>query len=88
MTSMAKLLSRIKRIQGQLASVSLSIENEKDVSNVLQTVAASRGAINGLIAEIIENHVLTDVVPKDGNWGTEHESAAKKLNQIVATYLK
>ena len=88
MSDKNKLVSRIKRIQGQLSSVSMSIECDEEVGSVLQTVAASRGALAGLIAEIIEHHVRSDVIPKDGHWNDQHEAAAARLVQIVTTYLK
>src|SRR2546427_1852225 len=52
-----KLLDRIRRIRGQVNAVEKAVEEERECSAVLQTLAACRGAINGLLAEIIEGHV-------------------------------
>ncbi len=52
-----KLLDRIKRIQGQLNGVEKAVEEERDCGEVLLTLAACRGAMNSLMAEILEGHV-------------------------------
>lgn len=55
-----KILNRIKRVQGQMNAVHSAMSNE-DVSclDVLQQVAAIRGAINGLMNELVEQHLKT-----------------------------
>ena len=40
------LLVRVNRIQGQLESIRKAIEEEKECADVLQQIAASRGAVN------------------------------------------
>ncbi|MEK6624825.1 MAG: metal/formaldehyde-sensitive transcriptional repressor [Bdellovibrionota bacterium] len=57
-----RLLARIKRIQGQLGAVSNSLENGDECYIVLQTLAGARGALQGLIGEIIEGHIREHVV--------------------------
>ncbi len=51
-----KLLNRIRRIRGQLEGIEKALEDEKDPFFVLQTAASCRGALNSLMAEIIEGH--------------------------------
>ena len=49
-----KLLVRVRKIRGQLNAVEAAITEEDDCSRVLNTLAACRGALNGLMLEILE----------------------------------
>ncbi len=51
------LLTRIRRIKGQSEALERALEQETDCGAVLQQIAAIRGAINGLMAEVLEGHV-------------------------------
>src|SRR5262249_44047588 len=52
-----KLLNRVRRIRGQIDAVEKALDQEQDCSTILLTIAACRGAINSLMAEIIEGHI-------------------------------
>ncbi len=59
-TGKKKLLTRIRRIQGQAAALERAVEQgaqDADCLAVLQQIAAIRGAVNGLMAEVLEGHV-------------------------------
>ncbi len=58
----AKLLHRVRRVRGQIEAVERALEDEKGCANVLHLVVAARGAMNSLMAEIIEGHIRTHVV--------------------------
>ena len=49
-----KLLNRVRRIRGQLNAIERDLEEERDRTSTLQTIAACRGAMNGLIAQFLE----------------------------------
>ncbi|HCM31208.1 MAG TPA: transcriptional repressor RcnR to maintain nickel and cobalt homeostasis, partial [Acinetobacter radioresistens] len=52
-----KILNRVKRLQGQLQAVETALQQEdKSCIEVLQQVAAIKGAVNGLMNELIESH--------------------------------
>lgn len=51
------LLTRIRRIKGQSEALERALEQEADCGAVLQQIAAIRGAVNGLMAEVLEGHV-------------------------------
>ncbi|MEQ7918652.1 metal/formaldehyde-sensitive transcriptional repressor [Xanthomonas sp. WHRI 1810A] len=55
------LIKRVKRIAGQLQAVERALESEQDCGTTLHLVAATRGAINGLMEEIIEEHARAHV---------------------------
>jgi DNA-binding FrmR family transcriptional regulator len=44
-----KLINRIRRIRGQLEAVEAALNDEKGCAEVLHTVAAARGALNGRV---------------------------------------
>ncbi len=56
-----KLLSRVRRIAGQVQAVEAQLAGEADCSQVLQLVASVRGAVGGLMEELIEQHMREHV---------------------------
>ncbi len=83
-----KLINRVKRIRGQIEGIEKSLEDEKDCSLILQTIAACRGAINGLMAEVLEGHIRFHVVDPDVNPTSEQSKASQEVIDLVKTYLK
>lgn len=83
-----KLLNRVRRIRGQVDAIEKALTNGEDCSVVLQTVTACRGAMNGLMAEILEGHIRHHVLDPEGNTNAEQESAAEDVIKLVRTYLK
>jgi len=59
--SKEKILNRIRRISGQLDAVRRSVEEERSCNEVMHSVAACRGAINGLIVRLIAPHFRGNV---------------------------
>jgi DNA-binding FrmR family transcriptional regulator len=78
-----KLLARVRRIRGQIEGVERAIEESTDCYAVLQQTAAVRGALNGLMAELIEGHIRHHVLADNKN-GT----GAEELIDIVRSYLR
>lgn len=83
-----KLLNRIRRIRGQLEGVERALEAEQECSAVLMTLAACRGSINGLMAEIIEGHILHHIVESEQHSHAERSQAAGELIDVVKSYMK
>jgi DNA-binding FrmR family transcriptional regulator len=83
-----KLLNRVRRIRGQIDAVEKLLDQEQDCSTILLTIAACRGAINGLMAEIIEGHIRFHVVDPDHQPTSEKAKAARELIDVVKAYLK
>lgn len=82
----AKLLARVRRIQGQTAALEKQLEKEDDCRAVLQQIAAIRGAVNGLMAAIIEGH-LTDHVVREPDLEQRQQDVEAVL-QVIKSYLK
>jgi DNA-binding FrmR family transcriptional regulator len=83
-----KLIARVRRIRGQLEAVERAILEEKGCYEVLQTVTAARGAMNGLVAEMIEDHVRFHVLDPDEKVSTKRMRAAEELIDVVRAYVK
>jgi len=78
------LLNRTKKVIGQLESVLRALEEDAPCADVLQRLAAARGAINSLMGELMEDHILHHM-PRKTKSSAE---AAGELIEIVRTYLK
>lgn len=83
-----KLLNRVRRIRGQIDAVETALEEEQDCSTILLTIAACRGAINSLMAEVIEGHIRYHVANPDHQPTSERAKATRELIDVVRTYLK
>lgn len=88
MTHIAKekleLVSRTKKVIGQMESVLRGLEEDAHCADVLQRLAAARGAINSLMGELMEDHIRNHM-PRKTKSSAE---AAEDLVEIVRTYLK
>ncbi|ACL61270.1 metal/formaldehyde-sensitive transcriptional repressor [Methylobacterium nodulans] len=83
-----KLLGRIRRIKGQAEAVERALEAEIGCADVLMLVASMRGALNGLTAELMEEHIRHHVVNPDSEPDSERARGAAELIDVVRTYLK
>ncbi len=83
-----KLIDRVRRIRGQVDGIEHALVEEHDCAKILQTIAACRGAINGLMAEIIEGHVRFHVVNPDRRPGSNQAKAAQELIDVIKSYLR
>jgi DNA-binding FrmR family transcriptional regulator len=83
-----KLIDRIRRIRGQIEAVEKAVEQETDCSQVLQTIAACRGAINGLMAEVLEGHIRAHLLDPSLPQSAEQSIALEQVVATLKTYLK
>jgi DNA-binding FrmR family transcriptional regulator len=82
-----KLLNRVRRVAGQVEALERAIDEEKGCAEVLHLVVAARGAMNSLMAEIIEDHIREHVVDPNRERGSRARGA-EELIDIVQSYLK
>jgi len=79
-----KLLARVRRIGGQVQSLERALTDGAECGAVLQQLAAVRGAVNGLILEVLEGHLRSHL-----QW--DNAEQAEELAPVVAvlrSYLK
>jgi DNA-binding FrmR family transcriptional regulator len=83
-----KLQLRVRRIRGQLDAVERRIEEHASCAEILQQATACRGALEGFIAEVIEDHILEHMVDPSLPRDDPRALAAEELVEIVHSYLK
>ena len=83
-----KLLARVRRIRGQVEAVERALEAESGCEEVMHLLASTRAAMAGLMAEVVEDHVLTHLVDAEKHPGALNGEAAEALLSVVRTYLK
>jgi DNA-binding FrmR family transcriptional regulator len=82
-----KLLNRVRRIKGQVEAIERALEEEHGCSDVLQRITSCRGAMNGLLAVVLEDHIRNHLVDADN--GEDHGgSATEQLIEVVHSYFK
>ena len=82
-----KLRNRIRRIRGQIDAIERALAEEASCAAVLQQATACRGALDGLIAEIIEDHIHQHLVDPKAPVEDPRNRAAEELVEIVHSYL-
>lgn len=82
----AKMLSRVRRIKGQVEAIERSLEGEGECEDILQLVASCRGALNGLMAELIEGHLRFHVLDPRTKTLPSQLEAADELMTVVKRY--
>lgn len=83
-----KLLQRVRRIRGQVEAIEKALEAEQDCDTVLQTIAACRGAMNGLMCELIQGHIKHHVHDGRKPLTAEQKRATETLLGVIRAYLK
>ncbi|MGC1301265.1 MAG: metal/formaldehyde-sensitive transcriptional repressor [Caulobacteraceae bacterium] len=82
-----KLLNRLRRIRGQIEAIERAVESDHECARVLQQATACRGALEGFIAEVIEDHIREHVVDPNASRTDPRVQAAEELVSIVHSYL-
>jgi DNA-binding FrmR family transcriptional regulator len=82
----SKILARVNRIKGQLEAFSKAVDSDVDCYKVLQLLASCRGAMNGLMSEVVENHIREHIVEAE-NKKMASESG-EDLIEIMRSFLK
>jgi len=83
-----KLLNRVSRLRGQIEAIERALEREVECAEVLQLIASARGAMNGLMAEVMEDHIRAHVLDPDHGHDSERMRGAEELIDVVRAYLK
>lgn len=81
------LLTRVRRIKGQAEALEKALENEVECIALLQQIAAVRGAVKGLMAEVLEGHIREHLGPDSTNPEERHADLDEVVT-ILRSYLK
>ncbi|OHV83880.1 metal/formaldehyde-sensitive transcriptional repressor [Ensifer sp. LCM 4579] len=81
-----KLMARVRRLKGQLDGVEKALAAEVACGEVLRQLASIRGAVSGLTAELMEDHLRGHVLHADSE--TDRREGAEEMIEVIRTYLK
>ncbi|MCW5734890.1 MAG: metal/formaldehyde-sensitive transcriptional repressor [Enhydrobacter sp.] len=81
------LLARVRRIAGQVGAIERALSAGDDCATILHLVAGARGAMSGLMAELIEQH-LREHVARPGLSNADRQAGADDLIDAIRRYNK
>jgi DNA-binding FrmR family transcriptional regulator len=84
----SRLLARVRRIRGQIEALERGLETELGCGDTLMLIASVRGAIDGLMAEVMEDHIRRHVVDPAHEPDRDRAEGASELIEAVRTYLR
>lgn len=83
-----KMIHRVRRIRGQLEAVERALEHEVSCPDRLRLIASARGAIDGLMAEVLECYIRARVVDPGHELDAARAGAGEELIEVVQSYLR
>jgi len=82
-----RALTRVRRLRGQCDALERALESGADCGPVLQQIAALRGAVNGLMSEVLESHIREDF-SQAAQSDAQRAERVQELLGLVRSYLK
>ena len=82
-----QLLTRVRRIKGQTEALEKNLEIGQECSDILQQIAAIRGAVNGLMLEVLEGH-LRDHLAEPALPDAQRQEDLEQVVSVLRSYLK
>jgi DNA-binding FrmR family transcriptional regulator len=83
-----KLLNRIRRLRGQIEAIERALEADAGCTQVMQLLTAARGAINGLMAEVVEDHIRIHMIDPERRPTVAEAEAAEELVSVLHSYIR
>jgi DNA-binding FrmR family transcriptional regulator len=83
-----KLIRRVQRVMGQLDAVRRALDADQDCGDVMHLISAARGAINSLMAEVVEDHIREHMVDSTRRRTSAEARAAQELIDVVKAYVR
>ena len=83
-----KLLNRIRRLRGQVDAIERALEAEASCTEVMLVLTAARGAINGIMAEVVEDHIHMHMIDEDRKPSKSEARAADELIEVLRSYIR
>ncbi|ACD90246.1 protein of unknown function DUF156 [Chlorobium limicola DSM 245] len=82
-----KLLTRIRRIKGQTEALEKALEAGVECSGILQQIAAIRGAVSGLMIEVLEGHIRDHLVSGELSEAQRNKDV-EEVVAVIRSYLR
>ena len=83
----SKLLARVRRIKGQAEALELALNSDAECSATLQQIAAIRGAVNGLMIQVLEGHIR-DHLGSPASTAQLREDDLEQVLTLLRSYMK
>lgn len=83
-----QLIPRIRRLKGQIDAIERAVEARAPCAEVLMLAASVRGAVNGLVLELIEDHLIHHVSDPATDPDRDRAAGAAELIEVMRRYLK
>jgi DNA-binding FrmR family transcriptional regulator len=85
--SRKKLLNRVRRIKGQSIALEDTLEGEPDCLKILQQIASIKGAVHGVMKEVLEDHLREHLGAEDITQQQRQEEVEQVI-LVLKSYLK
>lgn len=80
------LLARVRRLKGQMEAIERALEAGAPCADILNLAASVRGATNGLVVELLKDHLRSHVV--DAADDVARDAGATELVEVMRRHLK
>lgn len=86
-TDQKPLLARVRRIKGQTEALERALESGTECMAILQQIAAIRGAVNGLMSQVLEGHLREHMGPASDASHNRMEDV-EAIVSVLRSYMK
>lgn len=83
-----KVLNRVRRLRGQVDAIERALIADEGCTDVMRLITATRGAINGIMAEVINGHIRDHMVDPDRTPSRAEHDAAVELVEVLRAYIR
>ena len=83
-----KLVARARRIRGQVEALERALAEEQECSDILRLITSARGAMNGLMVELLEDQIRFHLLDPNREPTSGQAVAADGLIETIRSYLK
>ena len=83
-----KLLNRVRRLMGQVDAIERALDSDTGCNEVMRLLTSARGAINGIMAEVVEDHIEMHMVDPGRKPSKSEADAADELIDVLRSYIR
>jgi DNA-binding FrmR family transcriptional regulator len=83
-----KLVNRVRRLAGQIEALERAVESDAGFTEVMRLLTAGRGAMNSIMAEVVEDHIQAHMLGGDRKPSRSEVEAAEELLDVLRSYIK
>ena len=83
-----KLLNRVRRLRGQIDALERALESEAGCTEIMGLLTAGRGALNGIMAEVVEDHIHMHMIDAERKPSRSEAKAADELVDVLRSYIR